>query len=592
MTSSFADLGLSSELLDAVRDIGFEEPSPIQELAIPVLLDGHDAVGQAQTGTGKTAAFGIPILEKVLPEKTIQALILCPTRELTIQVAEEIGRLGSHKKNISVLPVYGGQPIERQIRSLRDGVQIVVGTPGRMLDHLERGTISLDSIRITVLDEADEMLDMGFREDIEAILAKTPEEGQRVLFSATMPRPILELSRKFLRDPAMLTIVRKTMTVPAIEQIYYEVRPHQKLETLCRVLDVEHFRKALVFCATKRAVDEIAVNLQQRGYSADGLHGDLNQTQRDRVMSRFRSEHLEILIATDVAARGIDVDDVDAVINYDMPNDVENYVHRIGRTGRAQRQGKAFTLVTAREHYRLRDIIRFTRAKIVQKPIPTLQDLNTVRMTRLFSEVKEVLDAGVLESCMIQIENFLEESFPDGEMTSRDVAAALLKLLKRKEFGNVAGKSDDSEDFAEEANAFSRRAASSEAYASSQRRRSTSMTSLLLNIGHLSGATPKAIVGAITGECGIPGNRIGAISIRTRATIVEVASSLAESVAARLNQGVFIGGVRIVAKIDSTPGGSVRRPFPPSGSRGRQRSAQQGRKYTPDQRQTTPESCR
>ncbi|MDL2316215.1 DEAD/DEAH box helicase, partial [Desulfovibrio sp. OttesenSCG-928-A18] len=338
MTVTFEDLELSRELLKSVEDMGFEEPSPIQVLAVPPLLAGRDVIGQAQTGTGKTAAFALPILERVDPRnKAPQALILCPTRELAIQVAEEAGKLGSRKRGLFVLPVYGGQPIERQFRALARGAQIIVGTPGRVMDHMERGTLRFDEVFIAVLDEADEMLDMGFRDDIEAILEQTPEGCQRVFFSATMPPAIMDLSKRFLKDPEILRITQKLLTVPTIEQVYYEVRPHQKMDALCRVLDSQGFRKALVFCSTKRSVDEVTMHLQTRGYQADGLHGNLAQPQRDRVMGRFRTGGIEILVATDVAARGIDVDDVDAVINYDIPNDVENYVHRIGRTGRAGR---------------------------------------------------------------------------------------------------------------------------------------------------------------------------------------------------------------------------------------------------------------
>ena len=306
MTASFEELGLSQDLLDAVKDMGFEEPSPIQVLAVPALLAGRDAVGQAQTGTGKTAAFGLPILEKVISGKGVQALVLCPTRELAIQVAEELSKLAARKKGVTILPVYGGQLIERQFRALAKGAQVVVGTPGRIIDHLQRGTLRLDEVDVVVLDEADEMLDMGFREDIEAILERTPDGCQRILFSATMPPPIRELSKRFLREPEMLTIAHKMLTIPAIEQTYYEVRPYQKMDALCRVLDSQGFRKALVFCSTKRGVDEVTTHLQQRGYQSDGLHGDLAQAQRDRVMQRFRTEGLEILVATDVAARGID----------------------------------------------------------------------------------------------------------------------------------------------------------------------------------------------------------------------------------------------------------------------------------------------
>ena len=431
MTASFEELGLSQDLLDAVKDMGFEEPSPIQVLAVPALLAGRDAVGQAQTGTGKTAAFGLPILEKVISGKGVQALVLCPTRELAIQVAEELSKLAARKKGVTILPVYGGQLIERQFRALAKGAQVVVGTPGRIIDHLQRGTLRLDEVDVVVLDEADEMLDMGFREDIEAILERTPDGCQRILFSATMPPPIRELSKRFLREPEMLTIAHKMLTIPAIEQTYYEVRPYQKMDALCRVLDSQGFRKALVFCSTKRGVDEVTTHLQQRGYQSDGLHGDLAQAQRDRVMQRFRTEGLEILVATDVAARGIDVDDVDAVINYDMPHDVEKYVHRVGRTGRAGRVGSAFTFVTMREQYKLRDIIRCTKARIKQGRLPTLRDVDNIRTSRLLEEVRQIVEAGTPERWLALVEDFLAERFPEGGVTGREMAAALLKGFRQ-----------------------------------------------------------------------------------------------------------------------------------------------------------------
>ena len=397
MPASFAELGLSQELLHAIEDMGFEEPSPIQLLAIPPLLSGRDAIGQAQTGTGKTAAFGLPVLDRISPQKSTQSIILCPTRELAVQVAEELGKLGKYKKGISIVPIYGGQSLERQFRALEKGPQVIVGTPGRIIDHLKRGTLRLHNVFMAVLDEADEMLDMGFREDIELILREIPPQGQKILFSATMPQPILELSEQFLNSPEILTVAHKTLTVPAISQTYYEVRPHLKLEALCRLLDVHNFHKTLVFCSTKRQADEIATHLQQRGYQADALHGDLNQTQRERVMGRFKTASLDVMVATDVAARGIDVEDVDAVINCDIPHDVESYVHRIGRTGRAGREGKAFTFVTAREHFRLRDIIRYTKARIVQGQLPTLRDVHNIRTSKLLDEVRNTLAAGTPE---------------------------------------------------------------------------------------------------------------------------------------------------------------------------------------------------
>lgn len=565
MTVSFEELGLSQDLLKSIEDLGFEEPSPIQLLAIPSLLAGRDVVGQAQTGTGKTAAFGLPILEKIVPGKNIQALVLCPTRELAIQVAEELGKLAGHKRAVSILPIYGGQPIDRQFRALAKGVQVVVGTPGRVIDHLQRGTLRLQDITMVVLDEADEMLDMGFRDDIEIILEQTPADCQRVLFSATMPMPIRELSKRFLREPEMLTIAQKMLTVPAIEQVYYEVRPHQKMDALCRVLDSQGFRKALTFCSTKRSVDEVTMHLQQRGYQADGLHGNLNQTQRDRVMSRFRTDGVEILVATDVAARGIDVDDVDAVINYDIPHDVEGYVHRIGRTGRAGRAGKAFTFVTVREHYKLRDIIRYTKARINLGQLPTLRDVNNIRTSRLLDEVRETLTAGTLDRWLVLVEDFLTEQFPDGEITSRDVSAALLRLLMQRDFGNQ-DKGLERDELAEES-ARSVRKNTSEPENRAPRARNESMTRLHVNVGHMHNATPSALVGAITGECGIPGRSIGAIDIQNRFSVVEVSTELVDDVLAVLNGGLFICGIKVTTKKDGGPDNQhARKPSSP-GSR-------------------------
>ena len=579
MTASFTELGLSQELLKAVEDLGFEEPSPIQVLAIPALLTGKDAVGQAQTGTGKTAAFGLPILEKIASGKSVQALVLCPTRELAIQVSEELSKLAVHKRGVSVLPIYGGQPIERQLRALAKGAQVVVGTPGRVIDHLQRGTLRLNEARIVVLDEADEMLDMGFREDIELILEQSPADCQRVLFSATMPQPIRELSKRFLREPEMLTIAHKMLTVPAIEQVYYEVRPYQKMDALCRVLDSQGFRKALVFCATKRSVDEITVHLQQRGYQADGLHGDMNQTQRDRVMSRFRTDGIEILVATDVAARGIDVDDVDAVINYDIPHDVEGYVHRIGRTGRAGREGKAFTFVTVREQYKIREIIRYTKARIQPGQLPTLRDVSNIRTSKLLDEVRQTLAESSLDRWRVLVGDFPIEHFPDGDASSRDISAALLKLLMQRDFGNQ----DNVGEVDELTMAPQRPAKNAEAKSKGRmqplprRQESGPMSRLHIDVGQAHDVTPRALVGAITGESGIPGRSVGAIDIQNNFSIVEISAELAAHVLATLNKGVFISGVKVSAKAaDETDSPHPRKPFAP-GQR-RQRPGKFGKK--------------
>lgn len=585
MTASFEELGLSQDLLDAVKDMGFEEPSPIQVLAVPALLAGRDAVGQAQTGTGKTAAFGLPILEKVISGKGVQALVLCPTRELAIQVAEELSKLAARKKGVTILPVYGGQLIERQFRALAKGAQVVVGTPGRIIDHLQRGTLRLDEVDVVVLDEADEMLDMGFREDIEAILERTPDGCQRILFSATMPPPIRELSKRFLREPEMLTIAHKMLTIPAIEQTYYEVRPYQKMDALCRVLDSQGFRKALVFCSTKRGVDEVTTHLQQRGYQADGLHGDLAQAQRDRVMQRFRTEGLEILVATDVAARGIDVDDVDAVINYDMPHDVEKYVHRVGRTGRAGRVGSAFTFVTMREQYKLRDIIRCTRARIKQGRLPTLRDVDNIRTSRLLEEVRQAVEAGTPERWLALVEDFLAERFPEGGVTGRDMAAALLKLLMQRDFGNQDA-SREPDVFAEPprrsvpdgASSHPRDARGGDSPNPRGRKNSAPMTRLRVNVGHTHKVSPRELVGAITGESGISSRDIGAIGIRQQYSVVDVAEEVAGHVLAVLNRGVFICGTRVTAVVDDSGTGAAHPRKPLNFGPRRQRPVKYGKK--------------
>ena len=360
----FEDMQLSKKVLNAVRDMGFEEPSPIQAQTIPLALEGHDVIGQAQTGTGKTAAFGIPTIEQIDEKnKYIQALVLTPTRELAIQIAEEFNKIGKYKR-VKTLPVYGGQMIDRQIRALRFGVKVVVGTPGRLIDHIRRNTIKLDHVKMLILDEADEMLDMGFIEDIEEIMSNVAqgENRQTLLFSATMPAPIEKLARSYMHNPQKVMISREQLTVPSVDQLYFETR--DKFEGLCRVLDIEDSGKYIIFCRTKKNVDDLQASLQVRGYMAGSLHGDMSQAQRDRVMRRFREGKLEILIATDVAARGIDIDDISHVINFDIPQDHESYVHRIGRTGRAGNTGTALTFCSQEERKLVNDIQKLTGKKL------------------------------------------------------------------------------------------------------------------------------------------------------------------------------------------------------------------------------------
>jgi ATP-dependent RNA helicase DeaD len=422
---SFTDLGLSPEIQKAISDLGFEEPTPIQSLAIPLMRDGKDVIGQAHTGTGKTAAYGIPIIESVdIAAKRPQALVLCPTRELAIQVSEELRKLAKYRRGIVILPVYGGQPIERQLHALRAGVQVVIATPGRLLDHLERRSINLQGVQAVVLDEADEMLDMGFRDDIEAILRKVPEKRQTVLFSATMSQQILDLSKKYLKDPRTVRVMHDQLTVPKIDQYYFEVRESGKVDVLSRVIDLYDPRLTLVFCNTKRRVDELVNHLQARGYLAEGLHGDMNQSQRERVMGKFRAGGIDILVATDVAARGIDVEDVDVVINYDVPQDPEYYIHRIGRTARAGKSGRSFTFVTGKEMWKLRDIQKFAKIRIAQQAIPKPHEISVKKAELLTGRVRQIIEENRLEAATQKVQQMMGE-----EYTSLEVAAALLSLM-------------------------------------------------------------------------------------------------------------------------------------------------------------------
>ena len=424
-TIRFDELQLSNEILRAVEDMGFEAASPIQAQAIPAQLEGHDMIGQAQTGTGKTAAFGIPLLQKIDKDnRKLQAIVLLPTRELAIQVAEEIRHLAKFMHGIRVLPVYGGQDIVRQIRALKDGAQVVIGTPGRVMDHMRRKTLRVDQVHTVVLDEADEMLNMGFLEDMETILSQLPEERQTVMFSATMPSAIAEIARKFQKDPVMVRVVKKELTVPEVTQYYYEVKPKNKVEVLCRLMDLYSPKLSVVFCNTKKGVDELVQALQGRGYFAEGLHGDLKQEQRDRVMNGFRNGRTEILVATDVAARGIDVDDVEAVFNYDIPQDDEYYVHRIGRTGRAGRVGRAFSLVVGKEVYKLREIQRYCKTKIIPQAIPSLDDITDIKVEKTLDQVRELLETTDLGDMV----NVIEQKLMEEDYTALDLAAALLKM--------------------------------------------------------------------------------------------------------------------------------------------------------------------
>lgn len=424
----FEDLGLNQAVLAAIRDMGFEEPSQIQAAIIPTLMSGNDAIGQAQTGTGKTLAFGAPmvsILEK--SKNKVSGLVLAPTRELAVQVSDELARIAK-KTNLRILPVFGGAPIDRQMRALREGVDIVVGTPGRVIDLIDRKKLNVEDIEFFVLDEADEMLNMGFIEDVETILSHAAGERQTMLFSATMPPAIKKLTKRFLKPEAEhITIQKVSMTVDLVEQFYFEIKHKDRFESLCRILDATSYSNVLIFCNTKRNVDQLFEHLKGRGYDVEAMHGDINQMQRMRTLAKFKDGTTEILIATDVAARGIDVENISHVINYDLPQDLEAYVHRIGRTGRAGRTGTAFSLVTPREYMDIKQIEKQTHSKIRRKEIPTVEDIFETKYADTLNEVREELEKDDYKRFLPYVTQL------DEDHNLAEIAAALMNMRFRDE---------------------------------------------------------------------------------------------------------------------------------------------------------------
>jgi ATP-dependent RNA helicase DeaD len=546
-TTSFEALGLSEPTLRAIGELGYEEPTPIQSRTIARMLEGADVIAQAQTGTGKTAAFALPIVEHVdTASRVPQALVMTPTRELAVQVAEAFHSYGKFH-DIAVLPVYGGQPIERQLGALRRGVHIVVGTPGRLLDHIQRGTLKLDQIRTVVLDEADEMLDMGFIEDIETILKETPAERQTALFSATMPGPIAQLAKSYLRDPQRITVKAEHMTVPQIRQTYYEVGGRDKFEVLARALDYEMPSSAIIFCRTKSEVDSLGERLVARAFPAETLHGDLSQAQRDRVMSRFKSGQAELLVATDVAARGLDIEHVSHVINYDIPLDPEIYVHRVGRTGRAGRAGCAITLVTPRERRLLKTIERMTGAEIKRMRLPTISDVIARRRESFKETLRETLSGGGLETYQVMAEQLGEEYSPT------DLAAAAFKLLLDQSLIETEDSLAAQEPSDDDRRERPRRLRGDEPRGRGDDRGEgrwrgerdfgpeRGMTRLYIDVGRDDGVRPADIVGAIANEAGLPGRAIGAIELFDRFSLVEVPSSQSSRVLRALKQTTIRG---------------------------------------------------
>lgn len=431
--ASFRSLGLSPEILEAIHRLGFEEATPVQAAAIPILLGGHDLVGQSRTGSGKTAAFAIPVIERTdVSHAAPQALILCPTRELAVQVAEDVNALGVCTPGLQVAVIYGGASFGRQLAALRAGAQIVVGTPGRIMDHLDQGTLAFDALKFVVLDEADRMLDMGFREDIDRILSAVPDGRQTAFFSATISKSIRELINRHARNPESIRVDARAESGPAIAQWFYEVPPRGKLDALLRIADFHAYRRGIIFCNTQRMVDMLADALTARGRSVDRLHGGITQAQRTRAMGKFRDSQFEFLVATDVAGRGIDVDDLEVVVNYDLPDDAEDYVHRIGRTGRAGRQGAAISLVTAREMGRLRAIEKFARLKVQRGQLPTAGEVGARRTEKLVERIREVLVSEHWKTAIEPVQRLIDQG-----VNGTELAAALFHMLSLPPSGDV-----------------------------------------------------------------------------------------------------------------------------------------------------------
>lgn len=505
--TTFAGFGLNDKLLKAIKELGYETPSPIQEKTIPLILEGRDIIGQAQTGTGKTAAFSLPMLEKIDPKsKQVQALVLTPTRELAIQVAEAIHSYAKHIGRIRILPVYGGQSISQQIRHLRSGVQIIVGTPGRVMDHLRRETVDISNLKVMVLDEADEMLRMGFIDDVEWILSHTPETRQTALFSATMPRQIRRIAEKHIQNAVHVEIEQKTLTVPAIKQFYINLPERQKTDALTKILEIQSIpgEAVLIFHRTKIGTAQLTDKLQARGYAAEAMNGDMNQNQRESVIKRMKNGKIEIVVATDVAARGLDVEHITTVVNYDMPSDTESYVHRIGRTGRAGREGKAVLFVTPRQQRMLRDIERYTKQKIEPLRLPTEADVAARREERVKKQLTDTLEEQDLSVYLKLVKELAEETTID----IADIAAAATFLsVGDKQLTVSTGNDTKQFSFSEEG-----------------------MVRLFIGIGRKHRVSPGDIVGAIANEADIPGKVIGAIDVNDGFTLVDIPAEFVERV--------------------------------------------------------------
>ncbi len=528
----FENLDLSKELKKALNDMEFVEMTAIQSQSIPAMIAGNDIVAQAPTGTGKTCSFGIPVVENTdTSERNVTSLILAPTRELALQIANELIRLTKYKKSIRIAVVYGGQNIDRQILALKRKPQIIVATPGRLMDHMRRKTIRLDHLKTLVLDEADEMLDMGFREDIDEILQSVPEERQTVLFSATMSREILDITKKYLKDPVKIKTTKSEVTVSSVKQYYLEVSPDNKTDVLARLIDVNDFKLSMVFCNTKKKVDELAHDLTVRGYNAMGLHGDMKQSQRDRVMREFKNGNIETLIATDVAARGIDIKDIDVVFNYDLPDDMEYYVHRIGRTGRANREGVSYSLVSRREMYRLHEIMRYTKAKIKLMTIPNVAEITNVRIQQTLNGILDVLSHQKLDTYEQAILDFVENT--DDAYTILNVAAAFL------------ARDSDTGELKEIEENFS-----SDRRRGNSRSGNPNATRMFINVGRLDRVNVNTMR-KLLNDANITDEEIYDIDIMEKFSFIEIDNSKVDDVFVALN-GIMMNGRRVNTEISNT----------------------------------------
>jgi ATP-dependent RNA helicase DeaD len=551
--AAFSDLGLSEVVLDALAEVGYESPSPIQAATIPVLLAGHDMLGQAQTGTGKTAAFALPMLSRLEVRRgPPQGLVLVPTRELAIQVAEAFQRYASKIKGFHVLPIYGGQSYTPQLMSLKRGAHVVVGTPGRVMDHLKRGTLDLGGLTCLVLDEADEMLQMGFVDDIEWILEQTPPTRQVALFSATLPSPIRRIAQKHLREPVEVTITSRTSTAANIRQRYWIVSGVHKLDALTRILEAEPFDGMLVFTRTKQSTVELAERLEARGFTAAALNGDMQQKDRERTVTRLKAGQLDILVATDVAARGLDVERISHVVNYDVPYDTESYVHRIGRTGRAGRNGEAILFITPRERNMLRYIERATRSPLEPMDLPTIADVNEQRVARFRQRITEAIAAGQGEPFRSLVEEFEREH----DIPAIEIAAALASLLQggsplllKDKAGEPAAHRGSADDEPQ-----------SETQPSPPRLAEADTETYRIEVGYVHGVKPGNIVGAIANVAGLEGRQIGHVDIREDHTFVGLPQGMPSRILAELAKTRVAGRMLLISLAAHVPPKPLRKP--------------------------------